>query len=123
MAKSSLERAQEWRRKHPSAEKVRRYKLKSEVLTHYGGGKRACVKCGFDNIWALTIDHLEPKGFKGDKKNQHYCAATFYRKLKREGYPEGYQTLCMNCQWVKRHENFENLPLEDRPIEIRWWED
>jgi hypothetical protein len=31
----------------------------------------------------------------------------FYRHLKKIGYPNGYQTLCMNCQWVKRAQNKE----------------
>ena len=122
MAKSNLERAEEWRLKNPSAEKVRRYKLKREVLTHYGGGKCACVRCGFDNIWALSIDHIEPKGFRDGATKQHYSASTVYMKLKKGAYPAGYQTLCMNCQWVKRFENFEHLPPKDRPEEIRWWE-
>ncbi len=30
-----------------------------------------------------------------------------YRWLKKETYPEGYQTLCMNCQALKKHENKE----------------
>lgn len=86
--------------------KRRHQKIKTEVLTHYGNGKLACVKCGFSDIRALSIDHLNGreisdnalriKGFKGES------ASKFYRRLIKEHFPTGYQTLCMNCQWIKR---------------------
>ncbi len=77
--------------------------LKGEVLTHYGNGKCACVKCGFRNIKALSIDHLEGKG------NKHRMRiSNFYSWLKRGGYPKGYQTLCMNCQFIKKIDEGEN---------------
>ncbi len=53
-------------------------KRKVEVLTYYGSGKLACVKCGFSDIW-----------------------------LKRNNFPSGYQTLCMNCQYTKKIEEGE----------------
>jgi hypothetical protein len=31
----------------------------------------------------------------------------FYTWLKKNGFPEGLQVLCMNCNWVKRVENNE----------------
>jgi len=87
----------------------RRYQLKLEVLTHYGNGGYACVKCGFDDIRALSIDHIEGGG------GQHRLAlglgkyhGTIYRWLKKNNYPEGYQTLCMNCQYIKKYEMGEN---------------
>ncbi len=70
--------------------------LKRDVLTHYGGGKCACVKCSFSDIRALSIDHL------GGGGNKHRVRINnFYRWLKRGEYPKGYQTLCMNCQFIK----------------------
>ena len=39
-------------------------KTKREVLTHYGNGKYACVKCGFDDGRALSIDHINSGGRK-----------------------------------------------------------
>ena len=32
--------------------------LKRGILTHYGGGKCACVKCGESDIDCLSIDHI-----------------------------------------------------------------
>lgn len=79
---------------------------KIEVLTHYGNGKLACVKCGFDDIRALSIDHINGEG-KAHRILIRKGGIRFYRWLKRQGYPKEYQTLCMNCQWIKRQENNE----------------
>ena len=87
--------------------KTRRKKwaLKQEVLTHYGNGKCACVNCSFDDIRALSIDHIEGGGHKERLKlgkGLDRGGVSFYRFLRQRGYPEGYQTLCMNCQVIKQ---------------------
>jgi len=84
-------------------QKVYWRKLKTEVLTHYGGGKLACVKCGFLDFRALSLDHIHG----GGREERGNSSQGFFLRLKREGYPEGYQTLCMNCQFIKRYENNE----------------
>lgn len=81
-----------------------RLKLKIEVITHYGNGKCACVKCGFDDIRALTIDHIN----NGGTRHREETETTIYRWLKRNGYPEGYQSLCMNCNLIKEVERRRN---------------
>lgn len=77
--------------------------LKIEVLTHYGYGILACVKCGFSDIRALTIDHINGGGWRHRRK-LGLSGNMFYRWLKRTKYPTGYQTLCMNCQFIKSAE-------------------
>jgi hypothetical protein len=79
-------------------------KNKVTVLTHYGkDGKLACVRCGFDDIRALSIDHINGGGLRHIRSlNCH-----IYVWLIRNNFPSGFQTLCMNCQWVKRAENGE----------------
>ena len=80
-----------------------RQRLKEEILKHYGNGKAACVICGHSNIKALSIDHLEGRG-KSHRASLGYSHGVgFYLWLRREGFPPGYQTLCMNCQWEKRN--------------------
>ena len=74
--------------------------LKIEVLTYYGNDKLACIKCGMDDIRALTIDHINGGGYK-HRKILRLSGNMFYRWLKRNKYPLGYQTLCMNCQFIK----------------------
>lgn len=86
--------------------KVRAVIVKGEVLTHYGNGKLACVRCGFLDIRALSIDHIDGGGSEHTKRIKK-VGFNFYRYLQKHSYPTGYQTLCMNCQWIKRIENGE----------------
>jgi len=92
--------------------RVRNDVIKSEVLTHYGNDKLACVSCGFGDLRALSIDHKRGNGHRHRMKM--YTGTYFYRWLRKQGYPIGYQTLCMNCQWIKRDELMEYVkPWKD----------
>lgn len=88
--------------------KERALKLKSDILIHYGNGRLACVLCGFDRLGALSIDHVHGGG------NAHRKSlgpgASIYAWLKRNNYPDGFRTLCMNCQFLER----EKIPGEDK---------
>ncbi len=87
----------------------RAYRQKLKVLAHYGsGGALACVNCGFGDIRALTIDHIGGNGNKHRKKEGVGSGAGFYYWLIKNNYPEGYQTLCMNCQFIKKVEEHEH---------------
>ena len=81
--------------------------LRIEVLTLYGKGKLACVRCGFSDIRALSIDHIIAQPFRLRGNICGHSSQSFYKWLKRNNYPKGYQTLCMNCQFIKRSENHE----------------
>ena len=78
--------------------------LKTEVMTHYGGGKPACVVCGCADVRALCLDSIE---------GQHrlvaprYSGRALYSWLKKQNYPSGWQTLCHNCNFIKALENNE----------------
>lgn len=78
--------------------------LKAEVLTYYGEGNLVCVRCGFRDIRALSIDHIDGGGNQHRKKIGIGAGLSFYKWLKDAGYPGGYQTLCMNCQIIKKCE-------------------
>jgi hypothetical protein len=97
----SAEKKQNWRTSAPVVERNKKWKI--EVLTHYGNGVLACVKCGFTDIRALTIDHINNDGY-AHRKTLGLSGRGFYYWLKRENFPEGFQTLCMNCQFIKREE-------------------
>lgn len=84
--------------------KMRGYILKTEVLTHYGGGNLRCVKCGFADLRALSLDHINSNGAEERKK---IPGSSLYSYVKKNNYPNGYQTLCMNCQWIKKEEKGE----------------
>ena len=99
------ERIKEWHRKYADAGYRAKWYLnkKLDILSHYSNGTMKCAHCGFDDIRALSIDHINGGGAPHRRKtgNDVYCW------LKRNGFPEGYQVLCMNCQLIKRQVNRE----------------
>jgi hypothetical protein len=104
----SIKRA--WYKDHPEARRIALRKceqaLKLRVLTYYGDGKCACVRCGYTDIRALSIDHINNNGYQ-HRKEMKANGVNFYRLLEKQLYPNGYQTLCMNCQFIKREEVLE----------------
>jgi len=74
-----------------------REKLRIEIIQHYGG---KCICCGEIEITFLTIDHINGSGRQHRKSLGG--ANRFYLWLKRNNFPEGFQVLCMNCNWSKR---------------------
>ena len=76
-------------------------KVKTEVMTYYGNGRCACVKCGFDDIRALTIDHIDGGGNKHRQSISNNGGNNFYKWLLKNNLPEGYQTMCINCNVIK----------------------
>ena len=110
-----LERAKKsaWGKEHPEGRRVIvkrcEQNLKRRVLTHYGGGELVCVKCGFNDIRALSIDHLNNNGYE-HRKEMKRTGVNFYRLLEKQEYPRGYQTLCMNCNFIKREVERECYP-------------
>jgi hypothetical protein len=84
------------------------YKL--EVFAAYGGP--VCVCCGEAHVECLSIDHIKEGGaqhrkeLNGDARD----GRNFYVWLKQNGYPPGFQVLCMNCNFAKGH--FKVCPHE-----------
>jgi hypothetical protein len=76
------------------------YRYKAKVFAHYGGEHPAC-KCGFDDPRALSIDHVDGGGSQHRKTLK---GISIHKWLVAQGYPEGFQILCMNCQYIKRWE-------------------
>lgn len=86
----------QWRFYHQKA----RIKLKTEVLSYYGHGILACVHCGFNDLDCLSIDHINGGGNQHAKEVGRGMHMWYW--LRNNDYPDGYQTLCMNCQFKKR---------------------
>jgi hypothetical protein len=94
----------------------KRLRMKLTVLTHYGNGKCACIGCGFSDIRALSIDHINGDGAQHRRESSTIHSKLYYWLIKHN-LPEGYQTLCMNCQFIKRASNYEfvhPLTLQER---------
>lgn len=86
----------------------RRYKetLKREVLGHYSPDL-TCQRCGYSDIRALSLDHVNSDGTTHRKSIKLWGGHEFYQWVKKNNFPSGLQVLCMNCQWIKRHEKHE----------------
>jgi hypothetical protein len=77
-------------------------KVKLEVLSHYS--KDSILKCNCcpeTEIKFLTIDHINNDGFKERKILNKNGGAGFYFWLRKNNYPNGYRTLCFNCNMAK----------------------
>lgn len=75
-------------------------RLREQVFDILG---RKCVRCGFDDIRALQVDHIEGGGYKERKAKGTWTV--YYNIIKTSG--KGYQILCANCNVIKRIENKE----------------
>lgn len=97
------EREHEYRKKNAAAIKIktqkRRANDKLNVLSHYSNGNLTCNHCPETHVEFLCIDHIHGGGNEDRKKIGG--GPTFYSWLIRNGYPEGYQVLCYNCNWLK----------------------
>lgn len=96
-----------WRVKNPSKRKEyaksERDRLREEVFTNYG---KECACCGESEKSFLTLDHINRDGRKDSIAAcgiWNVRGHVIYRKLRKDGWPkEGYQILCMNCNWAGR---------------------
>lgn len=72
--------------------------LRREVLGHYSKGKIECNCCGEDEYMFMALDHINGGG------TQHRLqlgSKAIYSRLKQDGYPDGFQVLCHNCNSAK----------------------
>lgn len=85
------------------ASKMRNKEIRAEAMLHYSNGSPACTCCGEFRYEFLTLDHIHGGGnqhrleVSGSKKG----GTEFYRWLKTNGYPGGFQVLCFNCNMGK----------------------
>lgn len=77
--------------------------LADEVIAHYGG---KCACCGETERLFLSIDHINNDGAEhrrsiNPKAVSNGKGVGVYHWLRKNGYPEGFQVLCMNCNCGK----------------------
>jgi hypothetical protein len=92
-----------WRKDNPgrlagqaAASKRQREDAKRQVFEYYGS---ACACCGESEILFLTVEHMDGGGRKHRKTMK---TQTIYVWLMNNGFPEGFEILCYNCNCVKR---------------------
>jgi hypothetical protein len=103
-----------WREANP--EKVReteqrhRGKLKAAVLDHYGHG---CACCGTTE--RLTVDHVNGDGHL--HRAEVGVGWAIYRWLVNNGFPDGFQILCLPCNVSKKRGTHCRLNHPVRTVE------
>ena len=109
MILSGAERTRRYRENHlyvrvrdAAKAHARHTALKAQVLTYYGNGELACIECGESRIACLSIDHINGGDCEQRLNTNLRSSGAFYSWLVKEDYPDGYPTLCMNCQFIKR---------------------
>ena len=96
-------KSKENRKRRRNNSKNSRVRWKREAFNLLGN---KCVRCGFADPRALQIDHINGGGSK--LLSHRRCTSFYYRQVALD--PEAqkhYQTLCANCNWIKRAENHE----------------
>ena len=92
---------EEYRNRVKQQDKCRRDKLKNIILTYYSDVDYPCCKdCSESDIRCLSIDHINGGGTQHRKITGG--GHKFYQWLKKNNFPEGYDTVCMNCNFRRR---------------------
>lgn len=102
---SRVVRRKENPEKYRELDKNVRNKLRLKVLTEYCEGTPSCTKCGFTDIRALSLDHINGDG--AEHRRSGIFGHKLYNWAVRNNYPDKLQVLCMNCQFIKRDEENE----------------
>lgn len=63
-----------------------------------------CIKCGFSDIRALQLDHINNDGHIDRKKFKCVQNYYFYYCKHEEMARKNLQVLCANCNWIRRYE-------------------
>jgi len=84
--------------KYAAQSREAKRRLRCRVLDTHG---KKCALCGFDDVRALTLDHLLNNGAQERKSLGE--RGVYLRSLKEESRHE-YRMLCMNCQFITRHD-------------------
>ena len=77
------------REKHNARMRDYYRRCRQKCFDHYG---RQCACCGETELLFLTFDHINGGGRKHNEK-----VGYIPRWLVSQGFPDGFQVLCMNC--------------------------
>jgi hypothetical protein len=94
-------------------------KLRLEVFNHYCDGtvRCQCPGCPVTYIGFLEMDHVNGDGAAHRKANNLGTGgARLWRELRRQGYPEGFQVLCSNCNSSKGTKSACDLAGHDHSL-------
>lgn len=116
MAKTNYESVRDWRERNSVKWKAqskryyeknkaiiskknsqRNYENKIICLAFYSNNECICNCCGEFRIEFLTIDHIYNDGAKHRKEMK----SSIFHWLIKNDFPQGFQVLCMNCNFSK----------------------
>lgn len=86
-----------------------RFLYRKNALDAYGG--QICVKCGDTRFAVLTFHHTNHDGAE-HRRNGVGSGLSFILWLRRNNYPEGFQVLCQNCNWIEYIEHHKKQPTD-----------
>lgn len=93
----------EWKAKNPGRDQAQVRAMKNRrkflVMSHYSSGSPKCACCNEACFEFLTIDHINGRKLVGH--DRRISGIKLYSFLFNNGFPLGYQVLCMNCNWGK----------------------
>lgn len=110
VVKKGIEWAKKNMARHRESNRLSTDKIRVEVLTQYSGKPPKCIKCGYSDIRALSLDLM----VNGHRKSGIPYGVKLYYRLRKEGYPKGWQVLCMNCQTIKEAKRRKLSRLKDK---------
>lgn len=86
---------------HLAKTKEYRESVRIKTLTYYSNGEPNCACCGEKERHFLSIDHIHGGGRQHRLRISRGGGVDFLMWLSSQGYPDGYQVLCMNCNTAK----------------------
>ena len=79
--------------------KQQKQEVRRKVFEHYG---MVCKCCGHSDFEVLSLDHVHGGG-RAHRRKLGLEGNTFLAWIVRNDFPEGFQTLCLNCNFAKKN--------------------
>ena len=89
----------------------RNWEYRLRVLSHYSNETMRCACCAQDEVLFLTIDHVKDDGAAHRRQTRN---ANIYSWIVRQGFPPGFQILCITCNLAKGW--YGRCPHKGRPL-------
>jgi len=93
------------------AKRTRESATRELVIKRYSNGTMACLICGFNDLRALQLDHVNNDG--AEHRREIGGHRRTWRWIVKNRYPAGFQVLCANCHCIKTQDGDEALELDD----------
>ena len=112
-AEEERHRREKYKNVQSKINKARYQAAKNSVYAMFGG---KCKHCGFSDVRALQIDHIEGLGTttKARLRMGETGLVLYLALLAGRRDPVRYQLLCANCNWIKRCENNEIIGYKNK---------